>query len=110
MGKERKKAAEPTRKTSKSNPQRITMPPCPTIDGLAMRRLREGLGLTMKAAAVAAGMRHRQVWFRLESGQRGSVSLRTLASISIVLKCTVDELLMFDRSTAGNGKKKKAST
>lgn len=40
-------------------------------------------------------MSHRQAWYRLESGQRKSVSLATLIVISRVLKAKVDALLKF---------------
>lgn len=91
-----KKKRNPRRINWKSNPQRVTMPACPTMNASAMKRLRKRLGLTMEAAAVAAGMKRRQAWYRLESGDRKSVSLRTLASISRVLRCKVDDLLKFD--------------
>jgi DNA-binding Xre family transcriptional regulator len=74
-------------------PPRPTLPPCPTINTEAMKRLRLSWGLTMEQSAAAAGMGHRQAWYRIESGQRKSVSLRTLAAISSVLRCKVDDLL-----------------
>lgn len=66
-----------------------------SLNTTEIRRRRERLGLTMAQAAEAAGMSHRQAWYRLESGQRKSVSLATLIVISRVLKAKVDALLKF---------------
>ena len=63
------------------------------LNHTAIARLRKRRGLTMEQAAVAAGMKTRQTWYRIESGDRKAVSLKTLVSISRVLKCKVDLLL-----------------
>lgn len=54
---------------------------------------RSTLGLTLAQAASAAGMKHRQVWHRIESGARKSVSLPTIIAMAQVLKCGAGDLL-----------------
>jgi transcriptional regulator with XRE-family HTH domain len=66
-----------------------------TINFPEIKRRREKLGLTMAEAAGAAGMHHRQDWYRIESGTRRSLSLNSLVRISRVLRCKVDALLTF---------------
>lgn len=69
-----------------------------------VKRRREKFGFTLEeaskhanAAAVELGYESlkltRQGWYEIESGRRGDLRISTLESISVVLKCRVDDLL-----------------
>lgn len=81
------------KKLLKNKPVRLIVKPC--LNHIVIAKLRKREKLTMVQAAVATGMKFSQSWYRLESGQRKSVSMETLASIARVLKCKVDDLLIY---------------
>ena len=64
------------------------------LDIAKVKQLRLKLGLTMDAAARAAGFSGRQQWYNLESGRSGTdVSVNTLGRLARALKCSTDDLL-----------------
>jgi len=58
-----------------------------------IRSKRKELGLTLDAAALAAGMHRRQAWYAIEAGKNKNVTVKTLKDIARVLKCTAGELI-----------------
>lgn len=92
----KKKNSKKAIKELPSKPKWLTMAE-PCLNHKAIGRLRRKLGLTMEAAAGAAGMNHRQEWYRLESGRRKSVSLSTLGLICRALDCRLDDIVILPR-------------
>jgi transcriptional regulator with XRE-family HTH domain len=64
------------------------------LDVAKVRQLRLERGLTMDAAAKAAGFSTRQNWYMIESGRSGTdVSVSTLGRLARALDCSPDDLL-----------------
>ena len=62
------------------------------LDAEKVERLRRRLGLSQEEAAIAAGLKTRQRWHNIVSGN-GDVKLSTLAGIAKALRCDAKELL-----------------
>lgn len=56
-------------------------------------KLRESLGLTQEQAAQKAGFKTRQHWYKIESGNAGSVTLETLERVAKALGVKAKDLL-----------------
>ena len=64
------------------------------LNTVEVRRRREKLGLTLDAAAKAAGLRSRQGWYNIESNPKGNdVTISTLGRIAKALNCAPEDLL-----------------
>lgn len=66
------------------------------LDTAAIKERREGRGLTMEAAALAAGFKSKQHWYAVESGSSGGekgISLGTLDAVAKALDCDPRDLL-----------------
>ena len=68
----------------------IVMP----IDTKKIRELREHRQLSLQEAATRAGLKTRQQWHNIESGQRPGITADTLQAIARTLGVTMDELML----------------
>jgi len=58
-----------------------------------LKQLRERAGLSQEDAAVRAGLKSKQAWWNIESGQQSNITLETLDKIAGALKCKAKDLL-----------------
>jgi transcriptional regulator with XRE-family HTH domain len=63
------------------------------LDRAKITRLREGLNLSMAAAAKLAKMKSAQQWHGVESGSRKNPSIDTVERVAKALGVTVNDLL-----------------
>jgi transcriptional regulator with XRE-family HTH domain len=63
------------------------------LDTEKIRSLREKRGLTQEAAAELAGLKNRQYWNNIETGQRVNVTIDTLEKVAKALGCKAKDLL-----------------
>jgi transcriptional regulator with XRE-family HTH domain len=63
------------------------------LDTAKVKALREKAGLTMQAAADAAGFKSRQHWNIIESGKGKNITLETLGQIAKALGVKAKDLL-----------------
>jgi transcriptional regulator with XRE-family HTH domain len=58
-----------------------------------IRALREKAELTQEEAATRAGLKNRQYWNNIETGQRKNLTIETLEKVARALGCTAKDLL-----------------
>jgi transcriptional regulator with XRE-family HTH domain len=63
------------------------------VDIERIKALREKLGLSQEAAAIAAGMAGRQNWNAIEAGRHTNITVDVLERMATVLKTTAKDLL-----------------
>lgn len=73
--------------------QTLDLPSAGMINREEIRRRREAIGMTMVEAAVAAGFKHRQQWYAIETGQRKGLAVETLSAVARALRCNIDDLM-----------------
>lgn len=64
------------------------------VDFGKIKSLREQKGLTLQAAADAAGLSNRQLWHQIESGGRTNLTIETLDKLALALDVDPCELLV----------------
>jgi transcriptional regulator with XRE-family HTH domain len=63
------------------------------VDTKKIKSLREGKNLTQEEAAVASGLKSKQQWNQIETGQRKNITLATLEKVADVLGVKAKDLL-----------------
>jgi transcriptional regulator with XRE-family HTH domain len=76
------------------------------IDPQKIRTLREQRKLSLQEAATLAGLKTRQQWHNIESGERLHITADTLQAIARALGATMDDL-MTDAAPKRPGRKGK---
>lgn len=63
------------------------------LDFEKIRVLRTKKGLTLQQAAVAAGMKTKQAWNKIEAGRQMNLGIETLERVAIALGVKAKDLL-----------------